>query len=107
MNLKEYLVHKTQTKTVDYEPLTREELHAIKPGDVIERMLAGVIPVHLIVQKVDDKIIDAGWKFDRNTGIEIDEDIPTTVSYIRKVLTEEDKIRIKNEREVISDKRTR
>lgn len=76
---------------VHYQPLTKERLHAIKKGDVIERMLGFTIPVYLIVQEVTDDRIKCGWEFDRNTGIEIDEDISTPVSYIRKVLNEEEK----------------
>lgn len=81
----------------EYTPLTKEQYQAIKPGDVIERMLAFCIPMYLNVQKVEDNIIDAGWTFDRNTGLEIDEDIPQTVSYIRRVLTEEQKEIVKKE----------
>lgn len=79
----------------DYTPLSQDELANIKQGDVIERMLAFAIPVYLIVQRVDENIIDAGWIFNRKTGVEIDEDIPTTVSYIRRVLTEEQKELVK------------
>ena len=75
----------------EYNPLTTQQLHSIKKGDVIERMLAFCVPMYLIVQKVENDIIDCGWTFDRNTGLEIDEDIPTTVSYIRRILTEEQK----------------
>jgi hypothetical protein len=81
--------------SITYKPLTKEQLHQIKKGDVIERMLAFSIPVYLIVQDVTDKIIDCGWTFDRDTGLEIDEDISTTASYIRRVLTEEQKKQVK------------
>jgi hypothetical protein len=74
-----------------FTPLTKEQYHAIKKDDVIERMLAFSIPMYLVVQSVTDTIIDCGWTFDRNTGIEVDDDIPTKVSYIRRVLTEEQK----------------
>lgn len=74
-----------------YTPMTKEQLYAIKPGDVVERMLAFAIPCYLIVQSVENGIIDCGWTFSRETGLEIDEDIPSTVSYLRKVLTEEEK----------------
>ena len=84
----------------EYTPLTKEQYQAIKPGDVIERMLAFCIPMYLNVQKVEDNIIDAGWTFDRNTGLEIDEDIPLTVSYIRRVLTEEQKELLKTQKEL-------
>lgn len=78
-----------------YNPLTKEEYNSIKPGDVIERMLAFAIPMYLEVQSVKNGIIDAGWTFDANTGLEIDEDIPSTVSYISKILTEEEKLKVK------------
>lgn len=80
----------------EYKPLiTKEELLNIKKGDVLERMLAFSIPVYIIVQKVTEDVIDAGWTFNRHTGLEIDDDISTTVSYIRRVLTEEQKEIIK------------
>lgn len=47
----------------------------VKPGDVVTRMLAGVVPMKLKVAAVTDKIIDCGWTFDRITGAEIDEDL--------------------------------
>lgn len=78
----------------EHKPLTKEQYNSIKAGDVIERMLGFCIPVYLVVSKVDDKMIytgDEGWTFDRNTGLEIDEDISVTVSYISKILTEEEK----------------
>lgn len=84
----------------EYTPLTKEQYQAIKPGDVIERMLAFCIPMYLNVQKVEDGIIDAGWTFDRNTGLEIDGDIPLSVSYIRRVLTEEQKELLKTQKEL-------
>jgi hypothetical protein len=80
---------------IKYTPLTKKELNDIKPGDVIERMLGFRIPVYLVVQSVSETIIDCGWIFDRNTGLEIDEDISITVSYIRKVLSEEEKKLVK------------
>ena len=83
-----------------HTPLTKEQYQAIKPGDVIERMLAFCIPMYLNVQKVEDGIIDAGWTFDRNTGLEIDGDIPLSVSYIRRVLTEEQKELLKTQKEL-------
>lgn len=80
----------------EHKPLTTEQYQAINVGDVIERMLAFTIPMYLNVVDVTDNIIDCGWTFDRNTGLEIDEFIPTTVSYISRVLTEEEKEIIKN-----------
>jgi len=77
-------------------PLTKEEYNNIKVGDVIERMLGFAIPMYLNVVAVTEDVIDCGWTFNRHTGIEIDEDIPVAVSYISKVLTEEQKIIIKD-----------
>jgi hypothetical protein len=81
---------------VNYKPLDKEILQSIKPGDVIERMLGFMVPCYLVVQEVTEKTIECGWVFDRNTGLEIDEDIPTTVSYISKILNEEQKEILKN-----------
>jgi hypothetical protein len=55
-------------------------LESIKPGDIITRMLAGVVPMQLKVTEVTDDMIycgerGVGWKFDRNTGAEVDEDL--------------------------------
>lgn len=81
---------------MNFKPLTTEQYQAIKVGDVVERMLAFKIPMYLVVQEVTDTIIDCGWTFDRKTGLEVDEAIPTTVSYISRVLTEEEKETVKN-----------
>lgn len=49
----------------------------VKVGDKITRMLAGAIPMKLVVSEVTDTLIltAAGWKFDRETGAEVDEDL--------------------------------
>lgn len=49
----------------------------IKPGDIVTRMLAGVLPMQLRVTEVKDGIIYCGpqpdwWMFDAETGAEID-----------------------------------
>ncbi len=80
-----------------YTPLSKEKLKTIKVGDVIERMLAFAVPMYLTVSKVENGIIETGpWTFSVETGLEIDEDIPTTVSYIRRILTEDQKQLIKD-----------
>lgn len=83
---------------IKYTPMSKEALLAIKKGDVLERMLAFQIPIYIIVQEVTNDVIDAGWTFDRNTGLEVDEDIPTPpeISYIRRVMTDEQKQILKN-----------
>lgn len=62
-------------------------LSLVKPGDKVTRMLAGTIPMELNVTEVTETEIlcghrDEGYKFDRKTGVEIDEDIPMVVSYL-------------------------
>lgn len=58
----------------------------IKKGDEVTRLLAGVVPMKLIVGKVDetfiycgssDGIVDTneGWKFRKDNGAEVDEDL--------------------------------
>lgn len=75
--------------------MRRPSYRDVEVGDVVLRLLAGVIPMSLIVTKVDDKLIycgtdDApgtmepvhGWTFDRDTGVE---DIPMAVSFLTAV----------------------
>lgn len=53
----------------------------IKPGDTVTRMLAGQIAMPLKVTKVDETCIYCGdWKFDRETGMEIDDMLGWTKS---------------------------
>lgn len=74
----------------EHTPLTTEEYQSIKVGDIIERMLGFAIPIYVIVSEITDNLIICGpWTFDRKTGIEVDDDIPSTVSYIRRILTDE------------------
>lgn len=49
----------------------------VRPGDMVRRMLAGTIPMDLLVEKVDDRLIHChgGWTFDIATGIEEDPEI--------------------------------
>lgn len=49
----------------------------IYKGDYVTRMLAGTIPMELhVIEVTNDLIICAGgWKFDRKTGAEVDEDL--------------------------------
>lgn len=83
-----------------YNPMNKKDLLNIKPGDLIERMLGFSIPVYLVVQEVTDDLIKAGWEFDRNTGLEVDDDIPVKVSYIRRVMNEEQKELLKTQKEI-------
>lgn len=75
----------------EYTPMSKEALHAIKVGDIVERMLAFSISMPLRVTEVTEKKIECGWwEFDRDTGLEIDKDISHRVSYLRKVYTKEE-----------------
>jgi hypothetical protein len=52
-------------------------------GQVVTRMLGGYIPMELKVTEVTDaEIICGPWRFDKETGVEIDEDIGVTVSHL-------------------------
>jgi hypothetical protein len=61
----------------------------LKPGDVVTRWLAGVVPMRLTVTAIDDRFIHCGdWKFDRRNGAEVDEELGwsaegSTGSYIK------------------------
>jgi hypothetical protein len=45
-------------------------------GDTVTRMLAGIIPMELVVDRVDDDRVYCGpYVFDRETGAEIDEEL--------------------------------
>lgn len=58
----------------------------VKKDDTVLRMLAGTIPMKLtVVEITEDRIIcGGGWEFDRQTGVEIDDDIPCVVSFLVK-----------------------
>lgn len=51
----------------------------VKVGDVVTRLLAGKIPMRFKVSDVDENFIycggPEGWKFDRDTGAEVDEEL--------------------------------
>lgn len=64
----------------------KEKFGHIKKGDTVTRLLAGVVPMKLIVGKVDDTYIycasadgivslEEGWKFLKTNGAEVDEEI--------------------------------
>lgn len=47
-----------------------------KIGQLVTRMLAGCIPMELEITEIDEDFVHCGdWKFDKNTGIEIDEEL--------------------------------
>lgn len=50
--------------------------HHIKRGDMVVRILGGVLPMPMQVTDVDDTLIHCGpWTFDRETGAEVDHDL--------------------------------
>lgn len=54
----------------------RKGFMSIKPGDKIERLLGGSVPMELVVTDVTETEIVCGpWRFCRLTGGEIDEDL--------------------------------
>jgi len=60
----------------------------IKTGTQVTRMLGGKIPIEMVVTEVneDKNTFNCGpWTFDLNTGLEIDEYISGTVSYIKEM----------------------
>lgn len=58
----------------------------VKKGDTVHRMLAGTIPMDLIVTDITDDMIvtGGGWEFDRDTGVEVDDMIAGIVSHLVK-----------------------
>ncbi len=48
----------------------------VSKGDEVTRMLAGVVPMKLLVTEITDtRIVCGPWEFDRKTGAEIDEEL--------------------------------
>lgn len=48
----------------------------IKIGDPVIRLLAGTVPMKLLVTEMtEDTVVCGWWTFDRATGAEIDEDL--------------------------------
>jgi hypothetical protein len=60
------------------QPPARPSFRGVKVGDSVTRLLAGSIPMVLVVTGVDDRFIhcgEGGWKFDRESGLEVDEEL--------------------------------
>lgn len=65
-------------------------LSSLKVGDEVTRMLAGTTAMPLKVTSIsENKIVCGLWEFDRNTGLEIDDDFHFTVSYLLPALKRE------------------
>jgi len=58
----------------------------IAVGDIVHRMLAGVVPMDLRVTEITDDLIitHGGWEFSRDTGVEIDDMISIPISHLIK-----------------------
>jgi hypothetical protein len=50
-------------------------LLSLKPGDIVNRMLGGVVSMHLKVSKVDDLIHCGPYTFSLKDGAEIDPEL--------------------------------
>ena len=60
----------------------------MKVGDRITRMLWKTIPMQIKITKItSNRIICGPWEFDKETGIEIDDDVDCPISRI--LLTKE------------------
>jgi hypothetical protein len=56
--------------------IDQEFLGALRVGDTVTRMLAGVVPMQLRITAMDDSLITCGaWTFNRSTGGEVDADL--------------------------------
>jgi len=65
---------------MDFTHIKITNFKHVKVGDIVTRMLAGVVPCKLKVTEVTDTLIISGteecnWSFDRATGAEVDEDL--------------------------------
>jgi len=88
-DLKTFLIKDIKHRElIPFIGMSEEELKNIEVGDIVERMLGFMIPDPKLVTAVDEDTITCSfWDFDRKTGIEIDDEIPTKVSYIRRVIS--------------------
>lgn len=69
----------------DTTPVPGSNFEYLKVGDKVTRMLAGVVPMQLVVSHVTDTLVGcvsedpravgAIWTFSRRTGAEIDDDL--------------------------------
>ena len=50
----------------------KDHLAALKVGDIVNRMLAGVVSSRIKVTAVDDLIHCGPWTFHKETGCEVD-----------------------------------
>ena len=61
------------------QPPPPRSLREVRVGDTVTRLLAGSIPMKLVVSDVDEHLIycggPGGWKFDRDSGVEVDEEL--------------------------------
>lgn len=55
-----------------FRALNPQQLEAIKVGDVVTRLLGGIVSVDLKVSAIDDLIHCGPWTFHKQTGAEVD-----------------------------------
>lgn len=59
--------------------LAANRLNNVRKGDVVDRMLCGMLPMQVRVSEVTPLYIVCGaYKFDRTTGAELDEELGWT-----------------------------
>lgn len=62
---------------------------SVRIGMKVRRMLAGKVPMELMVTDLNDTLVTCGWwTFDRTTGVEIDEELGWGLTITGSVLTE-------------------
>lgn len=63
--------------TTEVKLSPHENFLNVKPGDIVQRVMAEEIPMRLEVELVTENLIvtKGGWTFDRQTGIEEDPEI--------------------------------
>ena len=56
-----------------------DRLQNVRPGDTVERMLCGMLPMQLrVTQVTEDRVICGDWEFSRVNGAEIDDELGWT-----------------------------
>ena len=54
----------------------KQEFENLKPGDTVIRLISGIIPMELTVDKIENRIIYCNsYLFNQDTGAEIDKDL--------------------------------
>ena len=65
----------------------------IQVGQTVTRLLAGCIPMELIVTEVGEKLIKCGsWEFDRESGLEVDPLLGAPPQYISHIVIQKEQV---------------